>query len=68
MIYQQLDDQETKEFWSKIGEQREHNRKANWISNLEKELEGLEEESKVKIHHHSFSYIQKSTKLENARP
>ena len=47
--YQQLDDKETKQFWSKIWERREHNRKAEWISNMEKYLQGLEEGPKEKI-------------------
>ena len=38
---QQQDDKETKQFSSKIWERREHNRKAEWISNMEKELQGL---------------------------
>ena len=35
--YQQPDVKEAKEFWSKIWEGREHNRKAGWINNMEKE-------------------------------
>ena len=41
--YQQPDDKETKQFWSKISERREQNRKAEWISNMGRELKGLEE-------------------------
>ena len=48
--YQQPDNEETKQFWYKIWEWREHNRKAEWISNIGKELEGLEETLKAKIH------------------
>ena len=36
--YQQLDDKETIQFWSKIWQRREHNRKPEWISNIGKEL------------------------------
>ena len=67
--YQQLGDKETKQFWSKICKRREHNRKAEWISNMEKELEGPKEGPKVKIHLDSLraTHTHKSTKLENAR-
>ena len=37
-----------KEFRGKITEQREHNRKTEWISNMEKELQGLEQRHKAK--------------------
>ena len=37
------DTNEVKLFWSKIWEWKEHNRKAKWINNMEKELHGLEE-------------------------
>ena len=47
---QQPDDKETKQFWGKIWQRREHNRKTEWISNMGKELEGLEEGPKTKIH------------------
>ena len=33
---QQREDKETKQFWNKIWEQREHNWEAEWISNMEK--------------------------------
>ena len=45
--YQQLDDEETKQFWSKKWEQ---NRKAELINNMQNELEGLEKGPKAKIH------------------
>ena len=48
--YQQQDDKEPKQFLSKIWEQKDQNRKSEWMSNIEKELEGLKEGSKVKIH------------------
>ena len=31
---QQLNAKETKQFWSKIWAQKEHNRKAKWINNM----------------------------------
>ena len=39
-----------KQFWSKIWEGRVFNRKVEWIINMGKELEGLEEGPKAKIH------------------
>ena len=39
--YQRLDDKETKQFWRKFWERREQKRKAEWIRNMGKELEGL---------------------------
>ena len=38
-IYQQPDEKEAKQFWSKIWERIEHNRKAEWINNMGKELQ-----------------------------
>ena len=37
--YQQLDVREAKQFWSKIWQTREHNKKAEWISIMVKEFE-----------------------------
>ena len=48
--HQELDAKEAKQFRSKIWEWREHNRKAKWIYNMEKELQSLNEGSKIKIH------------------
>ena len=36
-------DAKEKKNWSKIWEQKEYNRKAEWINNMKKELQGLEE-------------------------
>ena len=44
--YQQL---KVKQFWSKIWQPKEYNKKFEWISNMAKELEGLEEGPKVKL-------------------
>ena len=49
MVYQQPDDKKTKQFWSKISELREHKRKAEWINNIEKWLQGLKKGPKSKI-------------------
>ena len=46
----QLDVRKAEQFWSKIWQRREHNKKAEWISNMAKELEGLEDGPKVEIH------------------
>ena len=47
--YQPPDDKETKQIWGKIWERREHNRKIKWITNIGKDIEGLEEKLKAKI-------------------
>ena len=47
--YRQPDARETEQFWTKICQPREHNKKAEWISNITKELEELEEGPKVEI-------------------
>ena len=47
--YQQPDAREAKQFWSKIWQPREHNKKAKQISNMGKELKGLKEGPKAKI-------------------
>ena len=39
-----------KQFWCKICQRREHNRKVEWISNIGKEIEGLEETPNSIIH------------------
>ena len=48
--YQQPDAREAEQFLSKIWQPGEHNKKAEWISNMVKELEGLKEGLKVEIH------------------
>ena len=52
--YQQPDDKNAKQFWNKIWERREHNRRAEWISNMGKELEGLKGGPKAKIQFNSL--------------
>ena len=44
--HQQPDARETEQFWSKLWQPREHNKKAEWINNIAKELE-LEEVPKA---------------------
>ena len=41
---------ETEQFWTKIWQPKEHNEKAEWISNMTRELKGLEEGPKAEIH------------------
>ena len=45
--YQLPDARETKQFWTKIWQPREHNEKVKWINNMTKELEDLKEGPKV---------------------
>ena len=46
---QQPEAKEAKQFWSKIWEQKEHNRRAKVINNIEKELRGFKEGSEADI-------------------
>ena len=48
--YQQPDAKETEQFWTKIWQPKKHNEKAEWINDMTRELEGLEEGPKVEIH------------------
>ena len=48
--YQQPDAKETERFWTKIWQPKKYNEKAEWINNMTRELEGLEEGSKAEIH------------------
>ena len=67
-IYQKSDARETEQLWTKIWQPREHNEKAEWISNMTKELEGNEECPKAEIHIDSLKTTPKNIKLENAWP
>ena len=49
-IYQQPDPKETAQFWTKIWQPKKHNEKVEWINNMTRELEGLEEVLKAEIH------------------
>ena len=66
--YQQPDARETEQFWCKIWRPREHNKKAEWISNVTKELEGLEEGPEAEIHIDLLRITLKNIKLENPWP
>ena len=48
--YQQQDAKETERFWTKIWEPKKHNENAEWINNITRELDGLEEDPKMEIH------------------
>ena len=48
--YQQSNIKETERFWTKIWQPKKHNENAEWINNITRELEGLEEGSKMEIH------------------
>ena len=48
--YQQLDIKETERFWTKIWQPKKHNENAEWINNITRELEGLQEGAKMEIH------------------
>ena len=48
--YQQPDAKETERFWAKIWEPKKHNENAEWINNITRELDGLEECPKIEIH------------------
>ena len=48
--YQQPDTRETERFWTKIWQPKKHNEKAEWINDMTRELEGLEEGPKTEIH------------------
>ena len=52
--YQQLNNKETKQFSSKMEEQREFKRKAIWINNAGNDLEKFKEGPKVKMYLHLF--------------
>ena len=48
--FSQSNSTEAKQFSSKISECRDHNRQAEWINNIEKELKGLDVGSKTNMH------------------
>ena len=68
--YQQPDAKETEQFWTKIWQPKKHNGKAEWINDITRELEGLEEGPKAEIHIELLKKkktLKKDIKLENAR-
>ena len=48
--YQQPDAKETKRFWTKIWQPKQHNEKAEWINHITRELDQLKEDPKAEIH------------------
>ena len=65
--YQQPDAREIERFWTKIWQPKKHNEKVEWINNMTRELEGLEEGPKAKIHIDLLkTTLKKIIKLENA--
>ena len=48
--YQQPDIKETEWFCTKIWQPKEHNKNTEWINNITRELDGLEEGPKMEIH------------------
>ena len=46
----QPDAKETQRFWTKIWQPKKHNKKAEWINDITRELEGLEESPKGEKH------------------
>ena len=48
--YQQPDAKETEQFWTKIWQPQKYNEKAEWINDMTRELEGLEEGPQAEIH------------------
>ena len=65
--YLQPDARETEQFWTKIWQRRGHNKKAEWINNMTKELV-FEESLKAEIRIDLLKTTLKNIKLENARP
>ena len=60
---------EAKQFWSKIWEQKEHNKMDNRINNMKKQSQEYEEVPVAEIHLGSPRITQKkNTKLENTGP
>ena len=48
--YQQPDVKDTEQFWTRIWQQKKNNEKAEWINDMTRELEGLEESPKAEMH------------------
>ena len=48
--YKQPDAKETERFWRKLWEPKKHNENTEWINNITRELDGLEEGPKMEIH------------------
>ena len=63
-ICQQPDAKKPNDFGKKIWQPKEHNGKAEWINNITKELEGLEEGPKAEIH---IDLLKKTQKIPNSK-
>ena len=48
--YQQPNTKETERVWTKIWQPKKHNENAEWINNITRELDGLEEGPEMEIH------------------
>ena len=66
--YQQPDIKETERFWIKIWEPKKHNENSEWINNITRELDGLEEGSEMEIHVDLLrTTLKKNIQLESVR-
>ena len=61
--YQQLDARETEHFGLKYGNQEDITQKAEWMSNIVKELKGCEEDPKAEIHIDLFNTTLKTYQI-----
>ena len=57
--YQEPDAKETERFWAKIWEPKKHNENAEWINNITRALDGLEQGPKIEIHVELLKTTQK---------
>ena len=68
-IYQQPDAKETQRVWTKIWHPKKHNKKAGWINNMTRELEGREGGPTAEIHTDLLkTTLKKNIKLESTWP
>ena len=66
--YQQPDAKENKRFWTKIWQPKTYNKNAEWINNITRELEGLEEGPNEYTHRLTKNNTKKNIKMEKTRP
>ena len=64
---QEPDARELNWFGGKIWERRDHNKKAVWMNNMEKELQNVEESRKTNIHFDSLKATLKKHQTEKIR-
>ena len=62
------DVKEAKIFWCKIWGKKEHDKMAEWINKMKKELKGRGESSEADLHLKLLRTILKCIKLENSGP